>query len=393
MQPFFRIPEGDPSTNSRLVAGEAPNGKRIVSVIFGMSFDVARDGKCSATGYEIAEDYVFAKVRTTAKHTKPSILLRDTDLYAWRNFTDVVVQGVARSDKPARELEVELSVERTKIARKLHVTGDRYVDRVGGKLVASEPEAFTEMVLGYENAYGGTDEEAENHEGSPALLDFFTKSLDKEENEELSIYSYPRNPAGKGYLVHEVGAVGTPLPNLEFEGDRLRLSELVKPHDHWGERPFPACFDWFSHAWFPRSGFLDDFPMTHDGKLPLAERALGLFEPDYEDKAPIDRAKHGYANGAHPYLARERLEGREKLRVTRTSTDGRDFVAALPGLEPSVSLKLPGEGKVKLPGSLDLVLLDTEAETLTLLYRATHFRAAEHLPHDWMEKTEYRVDW
>jgi hypothetical protein len=393
MQPYLRIPEGDPSTTSQIVGGEAPNGKPIVSVVFGMSFDVSRDGKCNATGYEIVDEYHYAKVRTTAKHTKPSILLRDVDLYAWRNFTDVVVQGIARSEKPTRQLDVELSIERIKLARKIHVTGDRFVDRSGDRFVASEPDTFTEMVLGYENAYGGTDEEAEEKLGSRALIDFFVKHVEREENEELSLYSYPRNPAGKGYLVDEVGAVGTPLPNLEFEGDRLRMSELVLPLERWGERPYPACFDWFSHAWFPRSAFLDDFPATHDGKLPMAERALGLFEADYEEKAPLERAKHGYANGAHPFLARHRLEGREKLVVTHTSPDGRDFVVQLPGLEPSVSLKLVGEGRVKLPGSLDLVLVDTEAETLTLLYRATHLHGREHLPYDWFERSEYRIDW
>jgi hypothetical protein len=393
MQPFLRIPEGDPSTTSQLLEGRAPNGRRIVSVVFGMSFDVGRDGKCTATGYEIVEDYVFAKARTTAKHTRPSILLRDVDLYAWRNFTDVVVQGIARSDTPTKQLDVALSIDRVKLAKTIHVTGDRFVDRSGDRFVASEPEPFTEMALGYENAYGGTDEEAEEKLGSRALLDFFTKSLEREENEEMSLYSYPRNPAGKGYLVDEVGAIGTPLPNLEFEGDRLRMSELVLPLDRWGDRPYPACFDWLAHAWFPRSAFLDDFPATHDGKLPAAERALGLFEADYEDRKPLERAKHGYANGAHPYLARHRLEGREKIRVTRTSSDGRDFVVELPGLEPTVSLKLVGEGKVKLPGALDLVLVDTEASALTLLYRATHFHGREHLPYDWVEKSEYRVDW
>jgi hypothetical protein len=383
----------DDKPESRLSDGEAPNGEPIISVIFGMTFDVAKDGACSAKGYRIVEEWKYVKARVATKFTKPSLLVRDTDLYAWRNLTDVVVQGTARSESPVKSMELALSVSGSdaKFERPLVVTGDRWVDARRGTATLSDPEPFTEMPLTYDRAYGGTDEVAEERFADPELLNFFVTQIDARENEELSEFSYPRNPAGRGYLVDGGGLHGMAWPNLEFPESRLKLDSVVQPLERWGERPYPAGFDWFAHAWFPRQAFALDFPETHDEKLPEVERKLGLFDPGFEDKTIPERPKHPFANGAHPFLARRRLNGKETIRVTKTSRDGRDFFAKLPGLEPKVSLRIPGEPKVVLPAALDLVFVETELDQVTLLWRATHFTKKEHIPMEWLYGTDYDI--
>lgn len=391
----LRIPSPDPSTSSRLVDGVAPNGEPIVSVVFGMTFAVDASGTCTAKGYTIVEEPDFERARVATRYTKPSLLTRDVDTWAWKNLTDVVVRGTARSDKPAASLEVALSVvgPKTKLERSLVVTGDRFVDRGATGLVLTDPVPFVEMPLTFDRAYGGTDELAEERQADEETLNFFVKHLDREENEELSAYSYPRNPAGKGYLIDPDGAAGLPWPNLELPDDRLRLEALARPALEWGPRPYPACFDWFHHAWYPRSAFAVGAPATHDGRTPDAERRLGFFEPGWDKKPITERSPHPFANGAHPYLCRNRLVGDEVVTVRRASKDGRDFVARLPGLAPTVSLRLLGEGALKIPGSLDLLLVETELEQVTLVYRATHFSKREHLPLDWIERSPYSVAW
>jgi hypothetical protein len=391
----IRVPAEDPSTTSRILDGNAPNGEPIVSVVFGMTFAVGQDGKCTGKGYTLVDQAEWEKAKTIGRFTRPSLLVRDADIWPWKNFTDVVVQGTARSDKPRTSMEVELSVVggKTKLVRSLSVTGDRWVDRGATGLVLSQPESFTEMPLRYDRAYGGTDEAAEAKYADEEILNYFVKQVDREENEEVSAFSYPRNVAGKGYLIDLDGAKGLPWPNLEFPEDRLRLESLARPIDQWGDRPYPACFDWFHHAWFPRSAHLLDMPAIHDDKVPLPERRIGLFEEGWEKKSLTERSVHPFANGAHPYLCRDRLAGDEKVKITHTSADGRDFAAQLPGLAPRVSLRLLGESKVVIPASVDLLFVEPDLAQLTLVWRATYMTKRDHLPLDWVEKSPYEIDW
>jgi len=379
----IRVPDEDPSESSRILDGTAPNHEPIVSIVFGMTFAVGKTGACTGKGYTIVDGTDFEKAKVATRHTKPSLLLRDSDIWPWR------------SDKPVSSLDVALSVKgsKTKIERSLALTGDRWVDKGQTGLVLSQAVPFTEMLLRYDRAYGGTDELAEERQADEAMLNFLVKQVPAEDNEELSAFSYPRNPAGKGYLIDPDGARGLAWPNIEFPEDRLRLEGLARDRYDWGNRPYPACFDWFHHAWFPRSAPLCDLPPITDDKIPQAERRLGLFEPDWEDKTLADRAMHPFANGAHPYLCRNRLVGDEVVTVTHTSTDGRDFIAKLPGLEPKVSLRLVGGPKVVIPASLDLVFVETELDQVTLLYRATHMTKRDYLPIDWVAQSPYSIDW
>ena len=389
------VPQEDPSTSSRILDGIAPNGEPIVSVVFGMTFAVGADGTCKGKGYTLVDQADWEKAKTVGKFTHPSLLVRDADIWVWRNFTDIVVQGSARSDKPTTHLDVELSVTgpKTKFQKTIAVTGDRWVDKGPTGHVLSHPEPFTEMPLTYERAYGGTDELAEERQASEEILNYYVKTLDKEENEELSLFSYPRNAAGKGYLIEIDGLKGLPWPNLEFPDDKLRLDSVARPVEAWGDRPYPACFDWFHHSWFPRSAHLLDLPLVENDRIPMAERRLGLFEEGWEDKQVTDRSPHPFANGAHPYLCRERLIGDEKVTVKHVSPDGRDFVAQLPGLEPKVSLRLLGAAKVVLPASVDLVFAEPELRQIAVVWRATHMTKREHLPLDWVSKSPYDVVW
>jgi hypothetical protein len=96
----FSLPAGDPSTMSQILVGFAPTGEPIVSVVFGMSFDVVAGKLVGKRGFEIQREWVHTPAEVRCRRTRPSLLVRDIDTYVWRNFTDLVVRGTARSEKP-----------------------------------------------------------------------------------------------------------------------------------------------------------------------------------------------------------------------------------------------------------------------------------------------------
>ncbi len=391
------VPKKPPPGWKTVVSGRAPNGKSIFSALFGRQFIVEADGRCAPCDGELtlADEPVYHQGVTYPGKYRPSLVRRDVDLWAWRSFTDLVVQGSVRSDEPRDSMLVKLECRgpSTVIQQEILVTGDRVVERGPLGLRLTDPVPFTEMPIRYDKAYGGTDEKAEIKLVDPDELRFYELHLSADENLEMGLLCYPRNPAGKGYLVDEDGAVGLAWPNLELPGDRLALSGLLSPHERWGSRPYPACFDWFSQAWFPRCAFFGDFEPTHDGRVPEAEVQLGILDAGLTDLPLLRRPKHGFAQGAHPLLCRRRLVGDEALRVTAMSRDGRDFGVRLPGLAPKVKLFALDCKGTKLDASLDLVLVDTEASRLTLLWRATWMTEVEHPPLDWMTDARYEVLW
>ncbi|MFO0630777.1 MAG: DUF2169 domain-containing protein [Polyangiales bacterium] len=340
-------------------------------------------------------EHSFTHDTLHAARVRPSLLTRDIDLYGWRNFTDLVVRGSARSERPVTSLDVELSVGGSggRLQRALKVTGDRRVERRGDTWRLGDPSSFTEMPLRYDRAFGGTDERGEDRLGDPDERKFLAETLDPDEDSEMSRFSYPRNPAGSGYVVDEMSLDGLAWPNVEWADEWLRLAQTVKPLDRWGEHPMPAGFDWFHHAWWPRCGYLVDCPATHDGLIPEAERAMGLFERDYETRSIVERSAHGFANGAHPYLARNRWQGDEVLRVTHMNRDGGDLGVKLPDLRPTARIRLPGDAWLEVPASLDLILVEAEQSAVSLLWRASLVHGRPALAIDWEERTEHEVRW
>jgi len=385
--------------NHIIVSGIAPDEKPIISVVALMQYAVSPSGKCTSVKDEI-------KLQTEFEHYdgiqykgyyQPSILKRDVDIYSWRNFTDLVIQGTLRTSKPQKSMNLQLMCAGNafNIKYQISVTGDRFVEKGLKGLRLTEPEPFTEMPIRYDKAYGGTDELAESKFADPEDLKLLREVVGEEEDKESSEYSYPRNPAGKGYLIVPEGAEGLAFPNLEFPQEQLSLSKLTASLQEWGNRPYPACFDWFSHAWFPRSAFVGDFPETPDGKVPQPELKLGILPNNLSELSMFEIPKHGFAQGAHPFLCRNRFLGNEKIHITGMSKDGKDFIVELPGRRPEIQMALFSTQMQKTEPILDLVFIETEKDLVTLLWRGTLPipQGKEYLMPDWEEKCPYRIKW
>ena len=388
------------SADRAIVNGTAPSAPgRILSVLVGRTYALDSRGGCELQedAFRLCTEPEYLQGLVYPGTIKPSLLRRDLDCYAFRNFTDLVVRGTVHTDRPVKSAEVALTCAgpQVNIAQKLAITGDRQVERgpTGPRL--SEATPFTEMPLRYDKAYGGTDELAEERGTDAELTRELAEALGEGVFTEAGTFSYPRNPAGKGFLVEPDGLIGLAWPNIELAEARLStrdLERLAQPLEHWGERPYPIGFDWFSHDWFPRVAFFGLIPETHDGQVPDAEVKLGLMRAD-EARYPLADRVHRFAQGAHPYLCRHRLRGGEKLTVTSLAPEGRDLVVSLPTHRPLVHLSLFGAKSREVDASLDLVFVEGVERRVTLLWRATLPAGREHLPADWEATCPYRIEW
>lgn len=368
-----------------------------VSVVFGRNFIIDPRGACKDEGsFALQEDLEYYPEEQLGERTgyiRPSLLLRDVDLWPHRARTDLVIQGTARSQRPVRTLPVGLTVRGSAVrfSQVLQVSGDRVVEAGPTGPRVSEAAAFEAMPLRYDKAYGGTDERALAADPDREEARMIYDTVGEAEDREISAYSYPRNPAGKGYVIDPESIVGTQWPNIELPDELLKLERIAAPRDAWGDRPYPGGFDWFPHAWFPRSAFFGEMPPIAGDAVPKAELALGVLPADYPRLPLFKRPRLPFAQGAHPRLWRHRWLGDERLRVDAIGADGAPLEVALPGVVPEVRLRLPGEPEAVLAAELDLVLVAADARRVTLLWRATQVLARPLQGAEWKAQTSVTI--
>ena len=90
----------------RPVSAKYPNGLPIISVIASMSYQVLPSGECEPMPErtELYEEPSFYTDIPYKGYIQPTLLKRDIDLYGWKKCTDLVIQGVVRSEKPKKSM-------------------------------------------------------------------------------------------------------------------------------------------------------------------------------------------------------------------------------------------------------------------------------------------------
>jgi len=282
---------------------------------------------------------------------------------------------------------------RTQLEQEIALTGDRRVERRGGTHVLSDPVPFSELPISWERAYGGTDELAEARYGDSELREIVSKQFDDFERAAWSEFSYPRNPAGRGYLVRPDGLEGLVWPNLEYPDQRLTLDSVVKPLENWGERPIPACWDWSPGIFFPRIASIGSFPPTANGESPEPEVSWGLLPKNLPSEHVLTYPVHRYAQGAHPTLSRSRLIGDERIEVNAMGLSGGPLVVQLNGQCPIVSMELWDGSAFELQTVFDLVHIEGDSMEVRVVWRGTAVGVSPHRPVDWMERSKVDVRW
>ncbi len=207
-------------------------------------------------------------------------VLYDADIYADKALTDVVVLGHAYA--PAGTTTGTASLRVGPAQKRLQIFGDRKV-ALGrdGQLVFSEPEPYERMPVTKERAYGGHDAVTEATWGNPYELLEPQLGWDSAAH---SPFAYPRNRAGKGYLVtpSKEACEAIALPNLEEPGALLTPQTLAVGHPgRWPTMPLPWFLGWTHLAEFPRIAFAGSMQPCHPDLGPLPEVVRGFVPPDF----------------------------------------------------------------------------------------------------------------
>jgi hypothetical protein len=236
---------------------------------------------------------------------------------------DVLVVGHAYARQGRATTAMDVSVQVGAVSSSLRVYGDRVWEEGAVGYSASAPLPFAMMPLAWERSFGGTDEvEGERHEE-------------------------PRNPVGLGFRKKggDARITGSPLPNLE---------RLGNPMMSWSDAPAPIGLGPVSPHWEPRRSYAG----TYDDAW-QRQRAPYLpadFDPRFLQCAPPELIAPSYFIGGEPVV----LDGLSPEGTIRF---------ALPRAVVDVAFVLDGTTN-KRPAFLDTVLLDTDHQQFSLVWRA-----------------------
>lgn len=357
--------EAKPSTEV-LVAGRA-GGELHVGMLLKRTYRVDGAGRCELAGPD--EQHLVVKHFVLA-HDLPAPLvapvLLDDDTAAFRNATDLVVQGSAQS--------YGRTIDRTTVAvscgdfrREIRVYGDRRAEWKDGRLRFSLPAPFETMSIGYGRAYGGYDSVALRAWSDPQF-EAMKQGRPEYDLGRATPFHYPRNPSGRGFLVEATreSVSEVLVPNLEFPFDPITPERLaVGSPERWLRGPLPASMDWTRPDWFPRCAYLGVSGVAPDAALPVAEIDLGWAPPDLlESPSAIehpDAMRPEVAQGASPGLSLPYLDPAAELLIENLHPEQPTWRVRLPGEVPDARLELGGPVLTPLAPHLNSVLVQPSA--------------------------------
>ncbi|HVT09943.1 MAG TPA: DUF2169 domain-containing protein [Polyangia bacterium] len=380
--------ENSPTSTARQMSGRDPEGRNILAVLAKATFRLIPNGRVVLADEQLPLNEAIVRDR------ERRLLQTDTDLYPHKGATDVVLKGHAYADRPVPSFKVSLRVSQA--YKSIQVTGDRTCHlSTTGRLVFSPPAPVEKVPLRYDHAYGGEDKAAAAKYGDPYAE--LARSLPPElAGVQPRHYSYPRNPAGRGYLLEATPAAleSLKLPNLEDPLELLSPERLaVGSVDRWPEQPLPQAMDWVSLSWFPRVAFCGFVPAHAPPAKPIAEVQRGHAPADIlTAKAVAQKFSPRAANGASLGLQLPYLKGGEEIELLN-----------LHPMAPRLTLRLPTQrpriwtdgrnGKLKeTEPVIHTVLLEPDESRLSVLWRGSAPALRPYMD-DELTKMPFRVSW
>jgi len=375
---------------ARQLSGQLPGQGWFLSVLARRTYRVdLRSGRCRLAAEQLP---LQEKVLLNSKTEET---LADADLVHWKPLSDIVVRGHVRVRSSARETlaGVRLGTHRKQIvafgARRAALSNL-------GRVLFSDPEPFTEIPLSFEFAYGGRDEVAEKVRGIPGAFVPTSFLPPGTTHRDLSPFVYPRNPAGRGFLIdaspEAVEALN--LPQLEDSEDRLTPERLPAGDPlRWPEMPVAQSLGWMSISWFPRMGYLGVVPMHHPPRQPLVEVTRG-WAPKHIAAEPVfpPRIDMRAANGASLGLQVPYLRGDEEGQLQNLCADGELVRFRLPSDIPRIWTD-GREGKMnETKPVIHTVIIEPDESRISIVWRG-NAPALRPYTKDELEKMPLRIEW
>lgn len=343
----------------------------------------------------LAADQVPLFEEPVIDHDRPGpLFLHDSDLYPWKPLTDVIVNGHAYAPAPAPTFNAGVLVGTH--AKHLAVIGNRRATLSStGKILFSAAEPVAKMPVSSDFAYGGLDAVAEATLGDPAAA--LKACLPPEHRRRASLYLYPRNFAGRGYLIAATAEAveACELPNLEDPADRLTPDRLAVGNvDRWPSMPLPWSLGVLDFGCFPRVGYAGVVPNHEPGLGIFAEITRGfasasIINPVYV--SPDDRMDTRFTSSGSLGLQLPELRGNEPVVLHNLHRAHEKLSFALPGERPRLSLPTSG-GIERADATLATVTIEPDEDRVTLVWRGTTRAKRAYLP-DELAQMAFLVEW
>lgn len=251
--------------------------------------------------------------------------LYEVDYSPIKPACDVILIGnaYAPAGKPATQVQVGMKVGR--VIKTFMVIGDRYWETGAVGASPSKPQAFEQMPISYDRAFGG--------------LDNFHADTSKHT-------AYMLNPVGKGYHreLDSYLVTGTPLPNTE---------ELNRPIHSPDQNYQPMAFGVIGRNWEPRyhyAGTYDDAWLEHE--FPFLPKD---FDNRYFQAAPADQQMPYPVGGEDVVLVNLTPEGRVQFQ--------------LPKLDLMVTAFPKRGNKQELVAVIDTIVIEPNQSSFSITWR------------------------
>jgi hypothetical protein len=207
--------------------------------------------------------------------------------------------------------------------------------------------------------------------------------------------AYPRNPAGRGFLVgdDEARLVGMLAPNLDDASDPVEPGRMMAPDPlAWLDLPVAACYEPIDPMTFPRSAFGLQ-PDASPPRRPVHELALGALAPDdLVERDPFAPPLPRFHNAAPAGLAVCRLTGGERVQLWNLHPAHAFLELDLPGDVPEIVIEPPGVAPRRLAPLLQTVLIEPDEDRVTLTWAGVLEVAAPY-PEEMIAAMRHGVVW
>jgi hypothetical protein len=301
-------------------------------------------------------------------------LAHDVDLYLRKAQTDVIVLGHAYPHEDARRTTASVRVGKQQ--RDLRVFGPRRIEHhPDGRLVFSSPERFDRVSLGWESAYGGHDATALATYGDPT--EKLRRSAGLPTSPQFGLYAYPRNPAGRGYLVEltDKAMEVTQLPQLEDPRYPFTPDALVAGNSlAWPAGPAPVSTAFMPYTFFPRSvNFGFPAPLFDFARFPTKsfhEVAAGLIEASAlaEDAHVATLFDLRGLQSAAPGMRWSNVPLGSDVELRNLHPQVASWRFRLPARPPRMFIRRPNQPPTALEPVITTIVMEPDKDRMTLLW-------------------------
>jgi hypothetical protein len=381
------------AANAQLVSGQ-PYKDYELALVMKLTFRITENGQCVPAEQQLPliDDFpVYEELE--APHVSPPCW--DSDLMAFKAGTDVVVQGHAYSySEHATTVDTELKLPG--VSRVVRVHGSRRVEWQGKKPVFTPAEPFEQMPLRYDRAYGGCDV-INQPKVSDILLHQVKEASPGWRLDTFSDHHYPRNPAGRGFLMKltREASADLELPNLEFPFDpitpeRLAIGEPMS----WMNAPLPAAYDWIDPSWFPRIAYLGLTPEYYLPEEGVKEIGLGWAAPDL---MKLRTVRHGgfhptFQHAASPGLVRRRLQPATQMELRNLFPKQARRRIQLTGKVPHVEIRRSESERLSTNSYLSAVVIRPDLDQVIEIWSARAKVLRPYWPSE-LEEMTWKIRW